>query len=52
MVRDLIHKGADVNAKDGVGNTSLHYAAHNGQQETAQVLLANGAHVDAAVCLD
>ena len=44
----LIAKGADVNAKEGVGRgTPLHYAAYSGHKEIAELLIANGANVNA-----
>ncbi|MHC9538070.1 MAG: ankyrin repeat domain-containing protein [Vulcanimicrobiota bacterium] len=44
MIRLLIRKGADVNAKNMNGNTALHYAADTG---TAMILIKSGAHIDA-----
>lgn len=44
MIRLLIRKGADVNAKNMKGNTALHYAAETG---TAMILIKSGAHIDA-----
>ncbi len=42
----LIAAGADVNATNKYGSTSLIWAAHFGQTEAAQVLLASGADVN------
>ena len=46
-VRKLIKEGADVNAAQGDGMTALHWAAHNGSVELAQVLLYAGANLEA-----
>ena len=50
----LIEGGADVNAKDDIGNTPLHWAAkgwtttrEGGAPETAAILIAGGANVNA-----
>ena len=47
MVELLLAKGADVNSRDGSGQTALHLAAKNGFQSVAEVLLANKADVNA-----
>ena len=39
--------GADVNAKDIVGKTPLHWAAGNEGRQVAELLIANGADVNA-----
>jgi hypothetical protein len=39
----LLQRGADVNAADNEGNTSLHYAAHGCKAEAARLLLRRGA---------
>jgi len=46
-VKDLLKKGADVNAAQGDGMTALHWAALNGDAEVAQMLLYAGANVGA-----
>ena len=46
-VKELLKKGADVNAAHGDGMTALHYAALNGDAELAQLLLYAGANVGA-----
>ena len=40
-------KGADVNSKDNYGNTPLHYAVLGGHTEIAELLIAEGADVNA-----
>ncbi len=47
LIRRLIGNGADVNAKDADGQTSLHLAARTGRAEPVTVLLQGGADVDA-----
>jgi ankyrin repeat protein len=47
IVRDLLKKGANVNAKNFVGITALHDAANNGHKEVAELLLTHGANVNA-----
>src|SRR6185503_17562450 len=46
-VKELLKKGADVNAAQGDGMTALHWAALNGDAEVAQMLLYAGANVGA-----
>lgn len=46
LVRELLEKGADVNAKDSLGNTALHFAGYGGNKELAELLINNGARVD------
>lgn len=43
----LIHRGANVNARQLQGYTPLHTAAHNGNTELAKLLLKNGADQNA-----
>ncbi|MDA7653501.1 ankyrin repeat domain-containing protein, partial [bacterium] len=46
-VQAELNKGVDVNAKDDDGSTPLHEAAQRGHKETAELLIANGADVNA-----
>ena len=46
-VKQHLAAGADVNAKNSVGFTPLHYAAHGGQKEIAELLIAAEADVNA-----
>jgi ankyrin repeat protein len=45
--RDLIRRGADLEAKSEKGKTALHYASANGQVEIVNLLLEQSAVVDA-----
>jgi len=47
IARDLIEKGADVNARDENGATPLALAAKNGHNAILKVLIANGADLNA-----
>ena len=48
-VAALIHKGADVHAVDGHGQTALSFAvSNNPNPEIIKILLANGADINAA----
>jgi ankyrin repeat protein len=46
-VKALLAAGADVNARDKLGETPLHVAAVRGYQETSSLLIAKGADVNA-----
>ncbi len=50
-VRSLIRSGADVNAAQGDGMTALHWAALNGDRETARILLESGARTESVTRL-
>jgi ankyrin repeat protein len=45
MVRQALDLGADVNSLADMGYTPLHQAAFYGQNEIAEMLIANGANV-------
>lgn len=46
IVRSLIKGGAEVQARDGDGDSALHNAAIGGNLEVAKILIANGADVN------
>ena len=46
-VKDLVKRGADLEAKSEKAKTALHYAAANGHVDVVNVLLEHGAVVDA-----
>ncbi len=46
-VQRLLDKGADVNAKDGKGQTALYFAALSGHKEVAELLIVNKADINA-----
>ena len=48
-VKQHLDAGADVNAKDEDGFTPLHYAAVTGRKEIAEILIAEGADVNAKI---
>ncbi|PCH55134.1 MAG: hypothetical protein COC21_03325, partial [Verrucomicrobiales bacterium] len=48
-VQAQLDAGADVNTKDGDGWTPLHYSANYGYKEIVQLLIGNGADVNATV---
>ena len=45
--KSLIKSGADVNVRDGDGNTPLHFASLRGEVELAKILIEAGADVNA-----
>ncbi len=47
IVRELIKRGVDVNAKDADGNTALLLAVRQGHSRVVPLLLAKGADVNA-----
>jgi ankyrin repeat protein len=47
MLRNLLYRGADVNAAQGDGMTALHWAAVNGQSDIGEMLLYAGASTEA-----
>lgn len=46
LAKKLIVKGRDVDMRDGLGNTALHYAAALGFSEVIQLLLEHGANIE------
>ncbi len=52
LVRLLLDRGADVDARNGTGRTALHYAVFRDRPEAAKVLLERGARVDVATRID
>ena len=46
-VKQHLATGADVNAKNKVGQTPLHWVASEGHKEIAELLIAGGADVNA-----
>jgi len=48
-VKQYLDAGGDVNAKNSVGFTPLHYAAHEGHMEIAELLITNSADVNEKV---
>lgn len=47
LIKDLIDKGADVQANDSEGATPLHYAASFGDEEIINLLVEQGADIKA-----
>nr|WP_223158721.1 ankyrin repeat domain-containing protein [Wolbachia endosymbiont of Pentalonia nigronervosa] len=47
IIKDLLEKGADVNARDNDDKTVLHLAAENGYMDVVEYLLEKGINVDA-----
>ena len=45
--KDLIRRGADLEAKSPKGKTALHYAAANGRLQVVNLLLESGADANA-----
>jgi ankyrin repeat protein len=48
-VEKLLGKGTDASARDKAGWTPLHLAAYSGHREIADLLIANGADVNAKI---
>jgi hypothetical protein len=47
VIRVLISEGVDIDARDRLGETPLHYAAEHGSINVGEVLITNGAKVNA-----
>ena len=47
VVQYLVSKGAEVNAKNCVGNTPLYFASRVNSVEVVQILVSHGANVNA-----
>ena len=47
FIEEFIAEETDINGQDGIGCTPLHYAACEGNQEIADILIKNGANVHA-----
>jgi len=47
VVKLMVAKGADINAKDYNGTTPLHEAAWSGHKDVVELLVDNGANVSA-----
>jgi len=45
-VRDLLHRGADVDARDRYGQTGLMRAAHAGHRDVVETLIEHGADLN------
>lgn len=46
-IKELLGRGENVNARDAIGYTPLHYAAKSGHLDVVQFLVENGADVNA-----
>ena len=46
-IKQHLADGADVNAKNKIGYTPLHWTAQNGHKEAVELLIAEGADVNA-----
>ena len=46
VIRLLLQKGADVNKRDNIGNTPVHWAAWNNSTEAIAVLIEHGASIN------
>jgi ankyrin repeat protein len=47
IVKDLIHRGAALDARSEKGKTALHYGAANGHVDVVRLLIENNAEIDA-----
>ena len=47
VVRLLLEKGADIEARDRTQQTPLHYAAYSGSEKLVRLLLEKGADIEA-----
>jgi cytohesin len=51
-VKALLGRGIDINAKDTLNRTALHYAAEEGHKKIVELLLAHGADLNASTSYD
>lgn len=46
QIQSLVSKGTDINVKDWLDKTPLHYAAFYGYRDVAALLVANSANIN------
>lgn len=52
MVEWLLNQGADINAVDDAGRTSIYYASWNGKDRAVALLMERGADINRAIMID